>query len=105
MSNEPPEFNLDGASPDEVAQTKRNKEALRQRKEDLRDVMSTKAGRRFVWGLLGQCRVMGASFHTDIAVMAFNEGMRAIGLPLVGELMEHLPESYALMVDEQRIIK
>ena len=70
--------------------------------DDLRQVMATKQGRRFMWRLLGECGVMRQSFSTDASLMSFNEGRRSIGIPQVADLMQHAPEKYELMLSEHR---
>lgn len=70
--------------------------------DDLRQVMATKQGRRFVWRLLGQCGVLRQSFNTNGSIMSFNEGRRSIGIPLVADLMVHAADKYALMLEEHR---
>lgn len=70
--------------------------------DDLRQVMATKQGRRFMWRLLGKCGVMRQSFNTNGSIMSFNEGQRSIGIPLVADLMTFAPEKYATMLEEHR---
>lgn len=69
---------------------------------DLRWVVSTKQGRRFMWRLLGSAGVFHSSFSTNNASMAFNEGKRNQGLELLNEIIEHCPDKYTLMLSEQK---
>lgn len=70
--------------------------------DDLRQVMNSKQGRRFMWRLLGKCGAMRQSFNTNGSIMSFNEGQRSIGIPLIADLMQHAPEKYAEMLKEHR---
>jgi hypothetical protein len=54
---------------------------------DLRVVMSSPEGRRFIWRWLGMCGVFRTSFETNARIY-FNEGQRDIGLRLTAEITE-----------------
>lgn len=72
----------------------------KERKEDLDDVravMSSAAGRRFIWRLLEAGRIFQPSFTTDPIVTAFNEGQRNAGLMLWADVMEAAPEKFLTM--------
>lgn len=69
---------------------------------DLRWVMSTKQGRRFMWRLLSSAGIYRMSFSTDPLVMAFNEGARNAGLRQLNDIMEACPERNAEMLEDQR---
>jgi hypothetical protein len=76
-------------------------EALRQLEiGDFKWVVSNKRGRRYVYRLLELAGVFRASFTPDPYVTAFNEGRRSYGLQVLADLVEHAPESYALMLSE-----
>jgi hypothetical protein len=75
--------------------------------DDLRAVMATEQGRRFVHGLLGLCDIrsdgyvsggLEAQRHQD-----YGAGRRSIGIELLGELERHAPEMTELMSAEARI--
>lgn len=70
-----------------------------QRKADVREVMSTPTGRRFVWGELQRAGLFLSSF-TGNAGTFFNEGARSQGLKLMGEVQEVCPDLYVAMVTE-----
>lgn len=72
---------------------------------DLRWVMNTKQGRRFMHRRLSKAGIWLQSFNTNNAVMAFNEGRRSSGLELLTEIMEACPERYADMLAEQQEAK
>ena len=70
-------------------------------RKDLRDVLSTIQGRRFVWKQLEQAGVFrlsiafGESQRTD-----FNEGRRSLGLALMAEIHALDPALYVQMARE-----
>jgi hypothetical protein len=72
---------------------------------DLRWVMGTKQGRRFMWRLLSKAGLYQSSFNTNNAVMAFNEGNRNAGLQQLNDIMEACPERYNEMLTEQKEAK
>lgn len=53
----------------------------RQATDDLRAVLATVEGRRFLWRLIGHCNVFHVPYDNDRR--AFNDGMRNVGLMLM----------------------
>lgn len=86
-------------------QAKEERLAKEKEESDLRFVMSSKQGRRFIHRQLSRAGIWLSSFNTNNAVMAFNEGRRNAGLALLNEIMETCPERYAEMLDEQKDVK
>lgn len=81
----------------------RKEEELRRKLEieDLRAVMSTREGRRFVWRMLGQAKVFHNCFVPGSPdTTAYNEGCREFGLILLQEIMAQCPGSYLTMQKE-----
>lgn len=70
----------------------RTKDREKQDSEDLKAVLGTIEGRRFVRGLLADCGEHRSSFHTNALVMGFNEGARNIGLKLKARISKASPE-------------
>lgn len=68
--------------------------------DDLKAVMSSEEGRRFMWRLLAESHVFGSSFSADPYLTAFKEGCRNFGLQMFEGLHRVCPELYALMADE-----
>lgn len=67
--------------------------------EDLKTIMSSKHGRRYINRQIETCGVYQA--NTTIGPeAAWNEGMRNYGLRLVGQIKEHCFESFLLMQQE-----
>ena len=68
---------------------------------DFKWIMSNKRGRRFIWRLLEKAGVFRSSF-TGNSETFFREGARNIGLQVLAMVHEHTPESYTLMLSEQK---
>ena len=64
-------------------------------------VMATAEGRRYLWWLLDSCGVFRTSFTGDNSTF-FNEGMRNVGLMLLGDVNAACPEQYLVMVTEAK---
>lgn len=76
-------------------------DAARQRDEDLRNVMGTAAGRRFVWRLIDEhAGTFGGSFSSDALTTAFNEGRRSVGRELMTEAQRLATSAYMDMLRE-----
>lgn len=68
---------------------------------DLRAVMGTQPGRRFVWRLLEQSGLHSPSYAGEAMASAFNEGRRAVAIALMREVQRVCPELYVTMVRDQ----
>lgn len=72
-----------------------------QRDADLKAVMATPAGRRFVMRLLRNARLEQASYAGELTrATAFNEGVREMGVKLNSELRRACWEEWLLMQQE-----
>lgn len=69
---------------------------------DLKWLMGHRAGRRIAWRLMADAGVFRSTFNASGSVMAFNEGKRAAGLQLLGEIMEHTPDAFTVMQREAK---
>ena len=105
--NTPEHDPLDIPAQERTAASTAEEERLAKEREqnDLRWVMSTKQGRRFIHRRLSEAGVWRLSFNTNNAVMAFNEGYRNSGLTLLNEIIEACPERYTEMLAEQKEAK
>lgn len=70
--------------------------------DDLRRILETDYGRRFVWGLLGKCGVFELSFNNSGSITAFNEGQRNVGLKYFSDVMKQFPDLYLRMAQEAK---
>lgn len=66
---------------------------------ELKEMLSTYAGRAFMWRLLSQCGVYRTSF-TGNSTTFFNEGKRQIGLWALDEVMEADKQAFYAMQSE-----
>lgn len=90
------------SSPKKVQSTKlKAKDTRKQELADIRSILDTKQGRRFIWKYLGECGVFRSSFSEDNRIY-FNEGKRHIGLMLLAEIMEADEEMYLKMTQENK---
>ncbi len=65
---------------------------------DLRTVLNTIEGRRFIWRLFAPLDRL--SFHSSGSVTAFQEGERNHALKLKAEVVATAPKAYLLMIEE-----
>ena len=74
--------------------------ARKQEIADFRWIMNDPRGRRFMWRLMGHCKVFEPSFNPHGGVMNFNEGQRNVGLFLLGETNDLCPAMFPVMAAE-----
>ncbi len=67
---------------------------------DIRFILVSKEGRRFIWKFLSDAGVFRRSYNGDSNGTLFNEGRRSIGLDLLNLLLEAKPESFSQMQQE-----
>lgn len=75
---------------------------LQRRADDVKQVMSTEQGRRFIWSMLEQAGVFCISFTGEVNTTIFNEGKRNSGLALFNEVMGFCPDLYLKMAAEAK---
>jgi len=80
-----------------------SKEKRRREKElsDIRELLRTPGGRRFMWRYLDRCGVYRSSF-TGNSQTFFLEGERNIGLQMITDIMDADPGLYIEMIKENR---
>ena len=86
--------------PAEAEETDRAEAARRVEIDDLKRVMSNKAGRRFVSDLLKRSAVDASSFDLNPHAMAFKEGVKWLGQRIIDDLKTHCPDRYIEMLKE-----
>jgi uncharacterized membrane protein len=95
---------MSGIAANPSAQGHLARQAKRQRmreEEDLRHVMGSEQGRRFLVRVVDAISgVMNGSFAGDPYFTAFNEGKRAVGQTLYVEARRVAPDLYALALTE-----
>lgn len=96
------------STPDEVRRARAVSEqkkqlATEQRERDLKWLMSDPAGRRLMWGWLGDFGLYRTPFAGgDIAKTNFNLGTHNCALQLVAQVVVTCPDEYDLMQREAR---
>ena len=71
--------------------------------EDVKYIMATPQGRRFVWKYLSICGVFGLSFSGESThETAFKEGQRLVGNTLLGDINTACPDAYFQMIEESK---
>jgi hypothetical protein len=68
---------------------------------DMQHILGSPQGRRFLWRYLETCGIYRSSF-TGSSETFYLEGQRNIGLKLLADITEASPESYMLMMKEQK---
>jgi hypothetical protein len=89
----------------EMARQKREQDErfLRQRKaDDVKRLMSSRWGRRFMWELLAAAGTYQQTFNTNAMQMAFNEGKRSVGNQLLAYVQATCPERFVEMLKEHQ---
>lgn len=96
-----PEKAFNAGDETQVKGRKRKAELARENElNDLRAVMGTEAGRRFIWRLLGITGIHRTSFNTNALTMAKDEGQRNVGLTIEAEVLEADTKAYLTMQQE-----
>jgi hypothetical protein len=98
MTKEDKSFNASDES--QVKDRKRKDERLRDIElADVKKIMGSYEGRRFMWRLLDRAGVFRTSF-TGNSTTFFNEGMRNIGLIVLADVMAACADQYVVMMNE-----
>lgn len=66
----------------------------------IRNLMSTPAGRRWMWLTLEACAVFSDSGNLDPQHLAWEVGKRTTGLALLAQVNRHAPADYIRMTEE-----
>lgn len=91
-----------GADDRQVQDGGRREKSIRERElEDVRAILASPQGRRFMWRYLAICGVFRSSW-TPSAEIHFNEGRRDIGLHLLADVNDADPEAYVRMMQEAK---
>lgn len=68
---------------------------------DLRAILGTQAGRRFIWRLLGKCKVNGSIWEPNERIY-YNSGQQDIGHFIMSEVVTAGEDFYLQMMTENR---
>lgn len=83
----------------------KDKQALKEQKDlarsrrlkelrDIRSVMGSEEGRRFIWRLLEECRVFLSTYDDQPVASYYKQGRRAVGLVVYNDILESCPELF-----------
>jgi hypothetical protein len=64
------------------------------------NLMSSHAGRAFIFDRLVRCHIFSSSFTPEALAMAFAEGERNVGLQDLNDVMRFAPDQYVQMMRE-----
>lgn len=82
--------------------SKKHKLREQREREDLQQVLSTAAGRRVLWRILDQSKLLAPDMFTgQDSFTNHNLGKRDLGLWLYNEIMGCEPEAFIKMMNEQ----
>lgn len=86
------------ANPQEVKKMEK-KETLKafESRDDLKFILSTAQGRRFIWRYLEACQIFTA-IHLTSEELHFVNGKRSVGLQLLDEVMASDPKAFIDMM-------
>jgi len=68
-------------------------------RDDLRKVLSSANGRRFVWRVISEAGIFKGSFTGNSGTF-FNEGKRDMGLFILNDILKSHPDAFAQMQRE-----
>jgi hypothetical protein len=90
------------ANEDQVKEAKLREKYGRDREvEDVRSILSSVYGRRFIWRYLDVCGVFKTSF-TGSSQTFYLEGQRNIGLKILADINEANPDAFVQMMKESK---
>lgn len=90
------------ADESQVKEAKRKELSGRDRElNDVRNILSTREGRRFVWRLLGHCKVFSSVWHAS-ALIHYNAGMQDVGHYILADINDADPALLVLMMKENK---
>lgn len=97
---EPKPYVKNAADPEQVREASGKANRGRDRElNDVRYLLSTMEGKRFIWRYLGICRLFETSFRMS-AEMAYFEGIRSVGLKMMSDITEANPQAFIDMMKE-----
>lgn len=73
----------------------------RQEVDDIKNIMNTEHGRRFIWRLLTHCGVF-RSIWSNSAAIHYNSGMQDVGHFIQAEVIDAAEGSYLQMIKESK---
>lgn len=93
-----------------MSSPKQDQDAAKERRKrerelnDMRSLLSTQAGRRFVWRLLEETKVFGSIWHPSAAIH-HNSGKQDVGHFVMGEVLAAREDALIEMMKEAKDYK
>lgn len=72
------------------------KHALISQRTDMKNLLSTEAGRSIIWAIMSRCDIFGTSM-TGNSQTYFKEGRRSVGLEIMAEVIAADPNAWINM--------
>jgi hypothetical protein len=72
---------------------------------DIKWLMESKQGRRFMWRLFSRTGIYLTSFSTNGMQMAYREGERSVGLDFLADVHLECPDAHNLMTKENSSVR
>ena len=82
------------------AAEKATKLAEQNRGEVIVALAGTEPGRRYLWERIADANVFSSTYSDDPQRMAFNEGVRSLGLDVLNDFMRYAPDNFILAMRE-----
>lgn len=93
---------MNSADTKEIKKKKNEHKKLRdQELKDLKYILASEQGRRFLWRILGKCKTFGSIWETS-AKIHYNAGQQDLGHFLLSEITEANEESFFKMMKENK---
>lgn len=70
--------------------------------DDLKYVLQSAQGRRFLWRLLGECRVHNSIFNTNALTQSHSSGKQDVGHFIMGEIIRSDEDAFLRMMKESK---
>ena len=88
------------ADPEQVKKaTKKEKREHEEALQDIKQLLKTNSGKRFIWRYLEKCNVF-SSLQGPLPDLHFREGYRQVGLDMMNDVIEADPNTLILMMSD-----
>lgn len=81
--------------------TRKEKDRRKEEVADLKFILSTVQGKRFLWRLLEQCKTFESVFSPESMRMSYSAGRQDLGHYLMAEIMDAEPEAFIEMMKQK----
>jgi hypothetical protein len=92
------EIQTNAADPQQVKSAEKKAKRLRDEElEDVRFLLKSEQGKRFMWRYLKKCKIFHSIWHAS-ALIHFEEGRRQVGLEILSDITEASPPALVEMM-------